>query len=91
MKTLMKTLCRVENHLNHYWFWSQNDCWSYFTNVLLSLKGAMADEFRSADGRRDLYSMYTRASEREAGATNQQSEFRSTARKTLILPPATTG
>ena len=55
-----------------------------------SLKGAMADEFRSADGRRDIYSMFTRSSERVAGETNQQTEFRSTARKTLILPPAAT-
>ena len=51
--------------------------------------GAMADQFRSADGRRDLYAMFTSAaSEVTTALPNQQPQVTSTTTKTLRLPPA---
>ena len=53
----------------------------------LTVTGAMADEFRSADGRRDIYTMFTRAASKVISSSNQQPLFTSTATKTLTLPP----
>ena len=52
------------------------------------LAGAMADEFRSADGSRDIYTMFTTASSKVFTSTNQQPLVTSTLSKKLILPPA---
>ena len=51
------------------------------------LTGAMADEFRSADGSRDIYTMFTAASSKVFTSTNQQPLVTSTLSKKLILPP----
>ena len=56
-------------------------------NYGLTVTGAMADEFRSADGRRDIYTMFTRAASKVTSSSNQQPLFTSTATKTLTLPP----
>ena len=53
------------------------------------LTGAMADEFRSADGSRDIYTMFTTASSKVFTSTNQQPLVTSTLSKKLILPSAT--
>ena len=53
--------------------------------------GAMADEFRSADGKKDIYAMFNSAAAEVAatlGCENQDPKFESTTKKTLILPPA---
>ena len=51
--------------------------------------GAMADQFRSAGSRRDLYAMFTSAaSEVTTALPNQQPQVTSTTTKTLRLPPA---
>ena len=50
--------------------------------------GAIADQLKQADGKTDIYTMYLRA----AGSMRkpeQTPEFRSTMKKSLILPPAT--
>ena len=55
--------------------------------------GAMADEFRSADGKKDIYAMFTSAAAKVAatpGCENQDKRFESTTKKTFILPPART-
>ena len=51
----------------------------------------MADEFRSADGKKDIYAMFNSAAAEVAatpGCENQDPKFESTTKKTLILPPA---
>ena len=50
--------------------------------------GAIADQIKQSDGKTDIYTMYLRA----AGSMRkpeQTPEFRSTMKKALILPPAT--
>ena len=49
--------------------------------------GAIANEFREADGKKDICSMYISAAADEA-CREQCPEFRMTLDKTLILPPA---
>ena len=54
--------------------------------------GAMAYEFKSAEGRRDIYIMFTRAAakvEQNLQCSQQHPEFESTAKKALIFPPST--
>ena len=48
--------------------------------------GAIADEFREADGKKDICSMYISAAA-DAACREQCPEFRMTLDKTLILPP----
>ena len=54
--------------------------------------GALADQFRAADGQTAIYTMYNRAVEvmmqKEPACSGQVPEWRSTFRKQLILPPA---
>ena len=55
--------------------------------------GAMADQFRSADGKTDISVMFDRASEimderEDCQYIGQCPEFRKTTKKQLILPPA---
>ena len=55
--------------------------------------GAMADQFRSSDGRTDIYRMFTQAvsamKKSQPESTYQQDpEFRAVTEKTLILPPS---
>ena len=50
--------------------------------------GAIADQIKQADGKTDIYTMYLHAVESMRKA-EQTPEFRSTMKKTLILPPAT--
>ena len=47
--------------------------------------GAMADQFRSADGETNIYAMFTEASSK---CSQQNPKFESTAKKRLVLPPA---
>ena len=47
--------------------------------------GAMADQFRDADGQTDIYAMFTGASSK---CSQQNPKFESTAKKRLVLPPA---
>ena len=49
--------------------------------------GAIADELREADGKKDICSMYIRAAAAPA-CRDQCPEFRMTLDKSLILPPA---
>ena len=52
----------------------------------------MADEFRSADGSRYIYTIFTRAAakvELNPQCSQQDPEFDSTAKKALIFPPST--
>ena len=46
---------------------------------------AMADQFGSADGERDIYAMFTGASSK---CSQQNPKFENTAKKRLVLPPA---
>ena len=55
--------------------------------------GAMADEFRTADGKKDIYTMFnTAATAMEGlipeGHSAQNPEFRSSTKKMLVFPPA---
>ena len=54
--------------------------------------GAMADEFRSADGKKDIHAMFIRAADamkrNNPKAADRYPEYRSSAAKYLILPPA---
>lgn len=53
--------------------------------------GAMADQFRTADGKRDIYKMFTKATfsmKQDAANRNQKPEFRAVSDHQLVLPPA---
>ena len=50
--------------------------------------GAIADQIKQSDGKTDIYTMYLHAVESTCKA-EQTPEFRSTMKKALILPPAT--
>ena len=50
--------------------------------------GAIGDQIKQADGKTDIYTMYLHAVESMCKA-EQTPEFRSTMKKLLILPPAT--
>ena len=61
--------------------------------IRAAFTGAMADQFRSADGKTDLSVMFDRASEimderEDCQYIGQCPEFRKTTKKQLILPPA---
>ena len=54
--------------------------------------GAMADQFRSADGSTEIHTMFTRAAAKvnqSPGCSNQDPKFEGTLKKTLVLPPST--
>lgn len=54
--------------------------------------GAMADEFRSADGKKDIHAMFIKAHDamkrNNPKAVDRYPEYRTTTQKFLILPPA---
>lgn len=54
--------------------------------------GAMADEFRSADGKKDIHAMFIKAHDamkrNNPEAADRYPEYRTTTEKFLILPPA---
>ena len=58
--------------------------------------GAIADELRSADGKKDIFKMFQRASrtvatDPECMKVDQHPELRATNTKDLVLPPAEPG
>lgn len=58
-----------------------------------AFSGAMADQFRSANGKKEIHEMFAAASKhmpRTEATKDQKPEFRSVLKQRIILPPAAT-